>query len=295
MLGYIKAYKPELKIKDYEIYKGVYCSLCKRLGRSYSPLAQLFLSYDFTFLLLLKMSVASGCPSFKINRCHYNPFVRCKTCAGKNKDLDFCSDTAVIMSYYKVKDNINDGGILKRLMMYLLFPFIALMHKKAKRLLPEVEQIVALAMKEQKFIELNRNCVIDMAADPSAKALSAILALGENDEQKIEVLKRLGYLIGRWVYFIDAVDDLKDDIKNDSFNPFKSMIDGSDGKENNIEVCEYFRQILNTTAGEAVHAFELLDICRFKPVLENILYEGLAHATEIVLNSDGRCDREKSI
>ncbi len=292
MLGYIKAYKPELKIKDYEIYKGVYCSLCKRLGRSYSPFAQLFLSYDFTFLLLLKMSVSSDCPSFKNSRCHYNPLIRCKTCNGKNKDLNFCADTAVIMSYYKVKDNINDGGILKRLMMYLLFPFIALIHKKAKIRLPEVERTVSLAMKEQKAVESNKNCGIDTAADPTAKALSAILTIGENDEQKIAVLKRLGYLIGRWVYIIDAVDDLVDDIKNNNFNPLKDLYVEYD---NNIMFGEYSRQVLSTTAGEAILAFELLDIYRFKPVLVNILYEGLAHVTETVLNSDGRCGREKSI
>jgi len=289
LLGYIKSYKPDLKVKDYEIYKGIYCSLCKRLGKSYSPIAQLLLNYDYTFLLLLKLSISSSCPSFKIKRCHYNPLVKCKTCSGKNNDLDFCSDTAVIMSYYKVKDNIVDSRIIKKIAMCFSFPFIALMHWKAKRRLPEVEKIVCQAMKEQRAIEMNKECGIDIAADPTAKALSSIFIAGENDEQRITILRRLGYLIGRWIYIIDAVDDLNDDLKNNNFNPFYIT------EKYNEEFCEYARQLLNTTAGEAALAFELLDIYRFKPILENIIYDGLANETERVLKKDRRCDREKSV
>ena len=36
MFGYVTVYKPELKIKDYSLYKGVYCTLCKRMGREYN-------------------------------------------------------------------------------------------------------------------------------------------------------------------------------------------------------------------------------------------------------------------
>ena len=57
MFGYIKADKPEMKIKEFEIYKAVYCSLCKELGKSYGLLARLTLSYDFTFLALLNMAL----------------------------------------------------------------------------------------------------------------------------------------------------------------------------------------------------------------------------------------------
>ena len=284
MLGYIKAYKPELKVKDYEIYKGIYCSLCKKLGKRYSPFAQLFLSYDFTFLLLLKMSLSSECPALKKNRCHYNPLVKCKTCAGEDDNLNICADTVIIMSYYKIIDNIYDSGLLKKIAMIVVFPLIALMYKKAKRLSPEVEETIALSMKEQKSTETNENCGIDMAAEPTAKALSAIITIGEHDERKIIVLKRLGYLLGRWVYIMDAVDDLEDDIKNNCFNPLKNKFNDVYLNQQEDEFCEYAQQILNTTAGEAVLAFKLLGINRFRDILENILYDGLAMTANEVIN-----------
>ena len=57
MLGYVRAYRPEMKFKDYDMYKGVYCSLCKSIGKRYGLLARLTLSYDFTFLAILRMAV----------------------------------------------------------------------------------------------------------------------------------------------------------------------------------------------------------------------------------------------
>ena len=62
MFGYVKAYKPELKVRDYEQYKAVYCSLCKTLGREYGLFARLTLSYDFTFAALLRLYGASDSP-----------------------------------------------------------------------------------------------------------------------------------------------------------------------------------------------------------------------------------------
>ncbi len=295
MLGYIKAFKPELKVKDYEIYKGVYCSLCKRLGKSYSLFAQLVLSYDFTFLAIAKMSLSNESPKFKKNRCHYNPFIKCNTCCSQSRDLDTCVDAAIIMSYYKIKDNIADGGFLKKIAMFFAFPALYFMHAKAKRHSPEIEIIIALAMKEQKALEILEKCAIDLAAEPTAHALSKIMILGEEDEKNIVVLERLGYLIGRWVYLIDAVDDLEDDIKHNNFNPLKANFTDLSDQIQRDSLREYAQQVLSTTAGEAVLAFELLETKRFRAILENILYDGLAKTTENILKIDGRCDREKSI
>lgn len=69
MFGYVKAYKPELKVRDYEQYKAVYCSLCKTLGREYGLFARLTLSYDFTFAALLRLALSGECPGFHKSRC----------------------------------------------------------------------------------------------------------------------------------------------------------------------------------------------------------------------------------
>jgi hypothetical protein len=52
LFGYITAYKPELKIREWELYQAVYCGLCRSWGET-TALFRMFLSYDFVFLALL--------------------------------------------------------------------------------------------------------------------------------------------------------------------------------------------------------------------------------------------------
>lgn len=60
MFGYVRIYKPELKIKDYEIYKAAYCSVCRALGRHYGVIARGLLSYDATFLYLYRAAISEA-------------------------------------------------------------------------------------------------------------------------------------------------------------------------------------------------------------------------------------------
>lgn len=278
MIGYIKAYKPELKVKDYEVYKGIYCSLCKQLRKSYSPFAQLFLSYDFAFLLVLKMALIPECPTFKMKRCHYNPLVKCNCC--ENDEIALCADLSIIISYYKVKDNIRDSRRLKKVATYFLLPIIAIMHNKAKRRLPDFEKLIANAMRAQTKLEEKNLVTIDVAAEPTARALSGIFSMRESDVQQKVVLERLGYMLGRWVYIVDAADDLPEDIKNDSFNPFKTSGTDMDSAQQKELFYKYAGEVLSTTAGEAVLAFELLTINRFRDIIENVMYDGLTKVAE---------------
>ena len=49
MFGYIRVDRAELLGKEYDAYKGIYCALCRQLGRDYSIFARFILSYDCTF------------------------------------------------------------------------------------------------------------------------------------------------------------------------------------------------------------------------------------------------------
>ena len=80
MTGYIKAFKPELKIKDYELYRGVYCSACRVLGKLYTPIARMLLSYDFTFLSIVRLALQEQCGKFEKGRCCANPAKKCLKC-----------------------------------------------------------------------------------------------------------------------------------------------------------------------------------------------------------------------
>ena len=274
MFGYIRAAKPELKMREYEIYRGVYCSLCKRLGKSYGFLSRLTLSYDFTFLALLDISLKDGCTSFKPGRCAFNPAKRCNYLKD-TAQLDFSASAAIITLYYKIVDDIADEKGFKKLAAIMLKPIFSGAHKKAVRAYPEIENYVAGYMQSQKALEQENCKSVDKAAEPTAKVMADILSALSDDAGNKRALERLGYCLGRYIYLLDAACDLKDDIKTGSYNVLKS-IDG--------DIKEYISKQLYISINEAAKAFELIDIKKHKPILGNIIYSGLEQTFKKELN-----------
>ena len=112
MFGYIKIAKPELKIKEYETYKAVYCTLCRTLGKEYGIWTRFTLSYDFTFLALLNMALSDGCDEAERKHCVCNPLKKCNYCKNDEK-IKMPAAAAMIMVYYKLLDNIADEKGIK--------------------------------------------------------------------------------------------------------------------------------------------------------------------------------------
>ena len=270
MFGYIRAEKAELKVKEYDTYKAIYCSLCKKLGKNYGVISRMTLSYDFTFLGLLNMSLQNSCPQFERKRCAFNPLKKCNYC--KDTDaLEMPSAAAMIMLYYKILDNIEDEKGFKKIAFCLLKPIFKRANKKAAKSFPQIEKTVAEYILEQKAVEKKADATLDEACDPTAKALSKIFELCSEDDMQKRVLNRLGYCIGRYIYLLDAAVDILDDIKNNNFNPLKI------GNQNitKEEAVKRVEPQLYFCINESIKAFELLDIKKYKTILGNIIYLGL--------------------
>lgn len=270
MFGYVRACKPELKIKEYEVYKAVYCSLCKKLGKSYGLLSRFTLSYDFTFLALLNMSMSDGCDGFLQKRCAFNPLKKCNYCKDE-ASLQMPSAAAMIMLYYKILDNINDEKGIKKFGYLVLKPIFGRAHKKAAALYPQIETAVANYISQQSAVEKRNSDSVDEAADPTAKVMAEILMLCSDDLNQKRVLSRLGYCLGRYIYLLDAACDLQSDIKKGNYNVFKKDALGDAGQyaEANVTPKLYF------CINEAAKAFELIDLKKYKQILGNIIYLGL--------------------
>lgn len=283
LFGYVRAYKPELKIKDYEAYKGVYCTLCTSLGKRYGILSRMTLSYDFTFFAIVRLAALQVCPGFYKGKCCFNPLKKCTKCAGNDEEFNYTCAVAMIMFYYKLKDDISDNVFHKRLLSYLLYPFAAYVHKKAAKNYPEAEQIVRRAIEKQNDAESKKTSSIDEAAHPTSEAMAALISYGFDGDTKT-ILERIGYCVGRWVYITDAFDDFEKDCKSGNYNTFavRSGYRCNDKAQNDV-VYKSAVDLLNKTADEAYLAYELLDCDAFKPVIENILDCGMSNCTKNIL------------
>lgn len=275
MFGYIRVAKQELRIKEYELYKAVYCTLCKRLGRDYGFATRFMLSYDFTFTALMELALADEFCGVEAKKCVCNPLKKCNYC---KSDEQFALSAAalIILSFYKLKDDVQDEKGFKKLRAVILKALFGSAYKKAAKNFNDVDYIARQYYEEQKKAEERENCGLDDAAEPSSKMLSLLLPMCARDENDKMVLSYLGRLIGRYIYLLDCFCDREKDIKNGSFNPISKM-----EKE---EAKERIQSQLYIVINEAEKSFELLNIKRFKNILGNIIYVGLEDTMKTEIN-----------
>lgn len=234
--------------------------------------------------------MSKECNGFGKCKCVANPFMK-KMCVNSCKELEFASALSMVMVYYKLCDNIQDEKFFKRIPNYLVLPFFKNARKKTLTDYPKLDEIVADYITKQFALEKGEFTSVDRVADPTATALSLVFEELSEDATQKKVLNRFGYLIGRFVYFIDALDDLESDMKNNSFNPFIKKFEKEDVSLQEIK--DYAISTLNLTIGDIPTAFELLEINRYKPILDNIIYQGLHNEIKMVLNKSNRKHNRK--
>lgn len=272
MFGYVTAYKPELKIKDYDAYKGVYCTLCKEMGKEYGVLSRFLLSYDGAFFVLFKMGIRNANTNAKMSRCTFNP---CKKCFKITCDDDIyktASAITVILAYFKLKDNLIDSKTIKKLFMYLVLPYFTLLKNKAVKKYPDVYDTIEKGMKKQFDVEKQDNPSLDLSAHSSAQMLGWLFSYGENEEIH-EKSYKFGYQLGRVVYFLDAFDDYKDDVRRNSFNPFLK----SEDVESDATVS------IRLSIGELTMILQELKFNKTESIINNIIYDGLNYQLERII------------
>lgn len=282
MFGYVKPCKPQMKVCEYETYKAVYCGLCKQLGRQYGPFSRLTLSYDFTFLALLDMALSDEPQGFAPGRCLLNPLKKSphlQPCS----QLSFSCGVAMMMFHYKVLDNLNDGSFGEKALALVCRPFSRYASQKAADQYPEVAQIMYETISKQRVLEQEQCDSVDLACEPTALALSGICGLLSDGGQK-RVLERFGYLLGRYVYLSDALDDLEEDLQKHSYNAFllRENITGPDAAQL-AAIRENAKGSLFMTIGELIKTYDLLELNFYKPILDNIVQLGLRDTVERIL------------
>lgn len=286
LFGYVKPFKPMLRVCEFDTYQAIYCGLCKQLSRSYGPFVRLTLSYDFAFLALLGFSVQDDVPQFERQNCLYNPLKK-KMCCPESAPLRFAADAAVLTLYHKVRDNITDERGFRRLGYRIIYPLVAISYKKACIGNKELDAFLNEQMKDQAHLEKRKCDSVDRAGEPTAQCLSKLFSMLTEDCNQKRVLERIGYLLGRWIYFIDAFDDLEEDMERGRYNPFLLRAQHL-RKEGNpdIQDIDFLRKealfSLNLTTGEIIKTFELLETKRYRTILENILSLGLKNVTDRV-------------
>lgn len=269
MFGYIKTHRPQLRVCEDETYKGIYCTLCKALGKRYGVLSRMLLSYDSAFLAIASMALTDEKVCFQRKRCPFNPTKKCHFCKNIPEEILFAADITVLLSYHKAQDNIADSTFFKALVYRILLILMLRMYKKAVKNRPDAAKLIVSYMANQAEVEKKKTRSIDEAAEPTAVLLGNIYSLYESNEQLRQKRYKIGYFLGRWIYMIDAFDDIDKDKKSGNYNPF---VFGNDNFEN-------VKGDILMTAGEAANALKELELKSFKGIVENVIIDGLYYQT----------------
>jgi len=292
LFGYVRVMSPELKVKEYEFYRGTYCGLCRSMGKCTGQCSRMTLSYDFAFLALIRLSVSGEELAFGQKRCMAHPLKK-RNYLKHTPSLAYCAGAAALLNYHKLLDDLADEKGFKRLRAILLRPFLAHSRKKALKagLAPLDEQIAArlARLSETEHASLTS---ADIPAALFGDLLGDIMSFGLEGSDK-RLTAALGKAVGKWIYLADALDDWTEDAKKKRYNPFLLLYHGALPTENDLN------SIRNALKNELYEAEAAIDLMRFenpeiKNLVSNILYLGMPGRMEQIHAETEKGCKQKS-
>ena len=278
MFGYIVVNKPELKLKDFDLYRSFYCGLCRELKRKYGLTGQLSLTYDMTFVILLLSGLYEPKTYKGTTHCLLHP-VRRET-VRRNQFTEFAADMNVILTYYKCVDDWNDDRNLVRL------GYAKLLEGKNRQLSEEYAKKsakISALLSELSALEKEWEMDIDKMAGIFGKIMAEVFVCQE--DVWAPSLRKMGFYLGKFIYLLDAYDDIEEDLEAGCYNLFSQKYGTKDFED---EV----RQILIMMLAETCREFEKLPVIKYGDILRNILYSGVWCRFEAI-NKKRREEQEK--
>lgn len=296
MLGYIVTEKAELKVREYELYSGYYCGICKSIKQRYGQAPRLTLNYDSVFLALIISSLNSEKERIAFQRCPVHPLKK-HVIVYDEAGVDYAADIMLLLAYFKFLDDRQDEGSAKASAGVLLL-------KKSIRKLMKThgEKCIMIEKKLEELASLEKEkCPsLDRAAEPFAKLMEEVFAAESFREQaeKEAFLRRMGYHIGKWIYLIDAYDDIEENAKSGAYNPLICQFEYVAGAETpdqfRSRIVERVEFNLLLYLAELAKAWEELKSEKNQGLIENIIYLGLLRKTEQILRK-GKTEDAKSL
>ena len=265
MFGYVTINKAELKVKDYDKYHGFYCGLCHALKKRYGRLGQFTLTYDMTFVTLLLTSLYEERSVHMKEHCMVHSAARHEIYY--NRFSDYGADMNMLLTYYKLLDDWDDDRDFKALVM------AGLLKRRCRRAVlenPRQAKAIKNYIVENKACENANEKDFDKVAGCTGRMMAELLCYREDEWP--EYLRQLGFYLGKFIYLMDAYDDLEKDEKDGNYNPLRQLTAMGWNKEQ-IEAKAY--DMLMMMGAGAAAGFEKLPILENVDILRNILYSGI--------------------
>lgn len=263
MFGYVTVLEPELKVKDYQKYKAYYCGLCQQLKKQYGSLGQMTLTYDMTFAIIFLTSLYEKEPAAKKSRCKVHPLKKQATLG--NVFTEYAADMNLILSYYHLEDDWKDE---KKWSSRIAAGMLQKKVRKAIRKYPRQSQAIHRELKSLAACEKENRMEPDEPAGCFGRLMAELLVYQKDHWE--ERVRALGFYLGKFIYLMDAYEDLEKDEKGGKYNLFSYL-----RKENRQDFETLSKLILTSMMSECSKSFERLPILEHAEIMRNILYSGV--------------------
>ena len=296
MLGYVVPCKSELKLREFEVYNAYYCAICHSIRDRYGQLPRLLLSYDSVFLAMIISALDSSDDQISTFRCLTHP-TRKRNIVSCTPEIDYAADVLIMLAYFNLNDDKEDEH---KVLGYAGELLLRGAYKRVKYNMPEKADIVSKALNEIKALEKGEEPLIDRIEEPFAYIMETVMDWPGIDDMLVredisdkgaylksmhEAYKQIGHYLGKWIYLIDAIDDLEKDKKSGSYNPLKYEDFSIDRLKLNLQL--YLAKI--------AEAIELLPIRKNVEIIKNIVYVGLNTKSDEVLEKYKENLNEQSV
>ena len=279
MFGYVVVNKQELRFREFERYRSYYCGLCTDLKKRYGRAGQFSLSNDMTFVILLLTALYEPKDEEGAVKCIAHPFEKHPTRV--NRFTEYAADMNLLLTYEKCRDDWKDE---KKLSGRLYAGMLTKRVKEVRQKYPEKAKRIAGYLKEIGELEKSRDINIDHPSGAFGNIMAELMAVYPDEWER--ELRNIGFYLGKFIYILDAYDDMEKDEKSGSYNPLlirnewkkqrkeDSFRDGNlDGYDD--ELMEDVESMLVMMMGECGKAFERLpSVSPDVEILRNILYSG---------------------
>ena len=263
MFGYININRKELSDENKKIYQAYYCGLRRKLKETSGRKGQMLLNYDMTFLIVLLTGLYESENQVQDFTCALHPTRRQTSYI--NEVTAYAADMNIILSYQNLEDDWKDDR------SYTKKAFAKLLDKDYERIMRKYpRQVAALEsyMKQVAQAEARKETNIDVMAGYSGAMLGEVFAW--KDDMWADELRCLGFYMGKFIYLMDAYEDMETDRRKKHYNPFLQL-----SQENGKDTEVLYRLMLTSMMSECAKSFERLPILQHADILRNILYSGV--------------------
>lgn len=288
MFGYIKPCVPELRVGEYELFRALYCGVCRSMGRHTGILSRFTLSYDYVFLAAVRMALTDTTPTCARRWCPAHPMQK-RNAAEDNETLAYTAGAAACMLGEKFSDDAADESGFRRLLSSAGVPLANLALRRAgEKNAPDAARVHALTAE---LYEMEKSDVasVDETAEAFGGALAYVFSCGLDGTSAV-VAGEIGRAVGRFVYICDAADDLPEDLRKGRYNPLLRLwgdraTEEKDGKiVTSAPVAESVRIATRIDLERLGLAVELLPTdSPLLPIIRNVVYLGMPNAMDEIL------------